>query len=147
MDFDKTSQFVDGLWESWFVPGLSDFINVPNLTPMVDPEYLTNGKLEQAIDLVDTYINKLNIRGISRKIYKNEKNMPLIVYIIEPEGGSTQNVLMYGHLDKQPYGDGWNADTPPNQATRKGDLLYGRGGGDDGYAPFACALAIKNAQE
>lgn len=147
MDYEKTAQFVDGLWEPWFVQGLSDFIDTPNLTPMVDAEYLKNGKMELAMDLVDNYINKLNLRGMSKKIYKNDKGMPLVVYIIEPEGGCTQNVLMYGHLDKQPYGDGWWADTPPDKATRKGDLLYGRGGADDGYAPFACALAIKNAQE
>lgn len=33
---------------------------------MVDPDYLTNGLLEKAIDLVDQYINKLDIKGLSR---------------------------------------------------------------------------------
>jgi len=28
----------------------------------------------------------------------------------------------------------------------EGDYLYGRGGADDGYAPFSVALAIKNLQ-
>jgi len=34
---DETLSFVDAHWESWFIAGLSDFIRVPNLTPMVDP--------------------------------------------------------------------------------------------------------------
>jgi len=36
---------------------------------MVDPEYLTNGLVEKAIQLVDDYVNKLDIKGISRKIF------------------------------------------------------------------------------
>jgi hypothetical protein len=53
---EKTLEIVQKHWDSWFVQGLSDFISVENLTPMVDPNYLTNGKLEEAIELVDKYI-------------------------------------------------------------------------------------------
>ena len=42
MDTAKTQEFIDKNWDSWYVPGLSDFVKVPNLTPMVDPEYLEN---------------------------------------------------------------------------------------------------------
>ena len=56
-----------------------------------------------------------------------------------------KNVMLYGHLDKQPYGDGWNSD--PTTPVIKDGCLYGRGGADDGYAPFSAMLAIKAAQE
>ena len=46
---EKTKQIVDEHWDNWYVAGLSDFIRVPNLTPMVDPEYLKNGLVEKAI--------------------------------------------------------------------------------------------------
>jgi hypothetical protein len=46
MNKDKTFESIDTHWESWYVPGLSEFIAVPNLTTMVDPEYLTNGLVE-----------------------------------------------------------------------------------------------------
>lgn len=147
MNTEKTQETLNNHWEQWFVPGLSDFIAVENLTTMVDPEYLTNGKLEEAIELVDKYINKIEIKGISRKIYRAENGLPLVCYVIEGSEGVDKNVLIYGHLDKQPYGAGWWEDTPPNKPTRKGDLLYGRGGADDGYAPFTAALAIKAAQD
>jgi acetylornithine deacetylase/succinyl-diaminopimelate desuccinylase-like protein len=146
MNKEQTEKNVDEYWESWFVPGLSDFIAVPNLTTMVDPEYLTNGLVEKAIELVDGYINKLQIQGMTRKIYRAENGLPLVVYVVEPSQGVTKNLLVYGHLDKQPYGDGWYEDCPPDKPTRKGDLLYGRGSSDDGYAPFSAMLAIKNAQ-
>ena len=80
--------------------GLSDFIRVPNLTPMVDENFLTNGLTEKAMTCVDEYVNKLELKGISKKIFQPEGSAPLIVYVIEPNGGSTKNVMMYGHLDK-----------------------------------------------
>lgn len=54
--------------------------------------------------------------------------------------------MVYGHLDKQPYGAGWDEDLHPCDPVIKGDLMYGRGVSDDGYAPFTCMLGIKNAQ-
>ena len=66
MNKDKTLETVNTHWDSWFVKGLGDFIRVPNLTPMVDPEYLTNGLVEKAMELVDDYINKLDIKGLSK---------------------------------------------------------------------------------
>ena len=147
MDKDKTLQYIDSQWDSWFLKGLSEFIDIPNLTPNNDPEYFTNGHLEKAMEHVDNFINKLEIKGISKKLYKVENGMPLVTYVVEPSEGSTQNVLMYGHLDKQPYGEGWDADKIPNKATIIGDNLYGRGGADDGYAPFTCMLALKACQE
>ena len=36
MDSAKTKATVEAHWDSWFVPGLSDFVRVPNLTTMVD---------------------------------------------------------------------------------------------------------------
>lgn len=55
--------------------------------------------------------------------------------------------MLYGHLDKQPYGEGWFEDLSPTVPTIKGDLLYGRGASDDGYAPFSCMLAVKAGQD
>ena len=67
--------------------------------------------------------------------------MPLVVYVIDPSEGCDKNVMIYGHLDKQPYGDGWLTD--PTDPIIKDDYMYGRGSGDDGYAPFSAMLAIK----
>lgn len=129
------------------MPGLSDFIKVPNLTPMVDPDYLENGLNEQAMKLVDDYINKMEVKGIHKKIYQPDGMSPLIVYIIEKsEGASDAQLMFYGHLDKQPWMMPWGEGLHPTKPVIRGDYLYGRGGGDDGYSPFSTILAIKNAQ-
>jgi len=67
---------------------------------MVDPDFLTNGKLDQAIEVVDTYARELQIEGIRREIVKIEDKPPLIIYVVDPTEGSTKNLMIYGHLDK-----------------------------------------------
>ena len=56
---------------------------------------------------------------------------------------SSQTVLMYGHLDKQPEFTGWRNDLGPWTAKYEDGKLYGRGGADDGYAVYASIAAIQ----
>ena len=53
MNKDATEKVVDEQWDSWYMEGLQAFIRIPNLSLQFDPDYQTNGLLEQAIDLVD----------------------------------------------------------------------------------------------
>ena len=66
MNIEETIKNIDAQWESWFVPALSDFVRIPNLTTMVDPDYLTNGLVQKAMEEVDMYINKLDIKGMTK---------------------------------------------------------------------------------
>jgi acetylornithine deacetylase/succinyl-diaminopimelate desuccinylase-like protein len=56
---------------------------------------------------------------------------------------STDTVLLYGHLDKQPEFNGWRNDLGPWTPKYENGLLYGRGGADDGYAVYAAITAIE----
>ena len=145
-DVKATKDFIDSHWDSWMVKGLFDWIECPNLTPMVDPGYLTNGLVEKSMQLVDDYVNKLDIKGLSRKVYQPAGMPPLVVYVVEGNGCDT-NVMLYGHLDKQPWMEPWDEGLGPIKPVIRGDFLYGRGGADDGYAVFSCMLAIKNLQQ
>ena len=146
VDAAKTNTNIDAKWEDWYVKGLSDFIRVPNLSPNYDAEFLTNGRTEQAMKCVDDYINQLEIVGLSKQVFQPEGSSPLIVYVVEPTEGCDTKVMLYGHLDKQPWMEdqGWEEGLSPCDPVIRGDYLYGRGGADDGYAPFSAMLAIKN---
>lgn len=69
MDKTATDANIEAKWEDWYVKGLSDFIRVPNLSPNYDANFLTNGLIEQAMELVDTYINQLEIAGLSKQVF------------------------------------------------------------------------------
>lgn len=146
-DAKATQEFVQSLWEDWYVKGLSDFITVPNLSPMFDAEFHTNGYIQEAIVLVDNYINKLEIVGMTKHSFTPAGKPPMICYVVEPQGDSKKNVMLYGHLDKQPWLLPWGEGLGPIDPVRRGDYLYGRGGADDGYSAFSCMLAIKNLQQ
>ena len=71
---------------------------------------------------------------------------PFLIIDVAANAGSTsvsqdKTVLMYGHMDKQPFGEGW--DTDPCDPVIKDGLLFGRGSNDDGYSLFTAILAIK----
>lgn len=70
----------------------------------------------------------------------------MVVYVVEPTQECKVNVMLYGHLDKQPWMEGWAEGLGPCEPVIRGDFLYGRGGADDGYSAFTCMLAIKNLQ-
>jgi acetylornithine deacetylase/succinyl-diaminopimelate desuccinylase-like protein len=57
----------------------------------------------------------------------------------------TKNVMVYGHLDKQPYEEPWDEGLGPTNPVIRDGKLYGRGASDDGYSVFSTMLAIKIA--
>jgi acetylornithine deacetylase/succinyl-diaminopimelate desuccinylase-like protein len=62
------------------------------------------------------------------------------------KAGSSDTVLLYGHLDKQPEFNGWRKGLGPWTPKYEDGLLYGRGGADDGYAVYAAITAIEALQ-
>ena len=63
------------------------------------------------------------------------------------QGHSSDSVMLYGHLDKQPEMKGWAEGLGPWIPVIQDDRLYGRGGADDGYAMFGALTAILALRE
>ncbi|WP_028008069.1 M20 family metallopeptidase [Solimonas flava] len=151
MNTQKLSAFVDALWEDEIVPQLTDYIRIPNKSPMFDPQWAEHGYMDAAVKLMETWARgKLAALGdATLEVVRLPGRTPLI-YIDVPaaNGGSNDDcVLLYGHLDKQPEMSGWAEDLGPWTPVRKGDKLYGRGGADDGYAIFGSLAALLALRE
>lgn len=145
MDAQKTSDFVKEHFEKSFVEPLSDYIRIPNLTPAFDPEYFSNGLIQKGIEFVREYADSLQIDGLTFNVHDEEGRCPMVVMTYE--GTGSPNVMIYGHLDKQPHMEGWREGTGPTDPKIIDGKLYGRGSSDDGYVPFAVLLAMKNVIE
>ena len=149
MDASRVESFVSKKWDDEIVPRLVDYIRIPCKSPMFDADWVANGYMDQAVELMTGWAQAQGLDGMNLEVVRLEGRTPLI-YIEVPaaNGGSDEDcVLLYGHLDKQPEMTGWDEDLGPWKPVIKGDLLYGRGGADDGYAIFGSLTAILALRE
>lgn len=132
---------INNYWEKNIIPTLMEYIEIPAKSPAFDPQWEKNGFIEKALQLADKWVDSRQVPNLSKEILRVEGRTPLL--LIEIPGTHNYNVLMYGHLDKQPEMVGWSEGLDPWKAVRRGDKLYGRGGADDGYAVFASLCAVE----
>lgn len=136
---------MNNIWDKSIVPTLTDYIKIPNKSPLFDQDWQKHGYMEKAVTLIADWCRAHAIEGMKLDIIRLENRTPLI--FIEVPGNSEDTVLLYGHLDKQPEMTGWDADLHPWKPVMRGDRLYGRGAADDGYAAFASLAALKSLHE
>ena len=141
MDLNTARQFVETTWTEQIIPALQEYLTIPNQSPLYDPNWNTNGYLDQATELIAKWIRSQNVPNLTLNVVRLPGRTPLL--FIEIPGDAQETVLLYGHLDKQPPMDGWHAGLGPWKPVLKDGKLYGRGGADDGYSAFASLTAIQ----
>ena len=136
------TSFMDRLWDRDIVPTLMDYIRIPNISPLFDPDWDNRGHMARAVALFEAWAKKhlAKLPGAKVEVVKLKGRTPLI--FIEVPGKAPGTVLLYGHLDKQPEMKGWSDGLDPWKPVLKDGKLYGRGGADDGYAMFAALSAL-----
>ena len=148
---------VTRVWTDEIVPALHEYIAIPNVSKMFDPQWREHGHMQRAVDLIRSWCAERVVAGLTIEVHELPGLTPVIVMEVPafglPGGNSASHemtnadtVLLYGHLDKQPEMTGWRDDLGPWTPVLEGDRLYGRGGADDGYSAFASVLAIEAAQ-
>ena len=139
--------FIDDRWDE-IVPVLQDYIRIPNKSPVFDPDWEANGHMERAVELVSGWLQSQGVAGLRLSVHRLPGKTPVIIADVPATDPSiTGNVLLYGHLDKQPEMTGWLDGFGPWEPRLDGDRLYGRGAGDDGYAAFAALTAVRAVRE
>ncbi|MGH7400531.1 MAG: M20/M25/M40 family metallo-hydrolase [Candidatus Rokuibacteriota bacterium] len=144
MDTDGVRTFVQRAWDDEIVPALTEYIRIPAKSPMYDAGWAEHGHIDRAVTLITDWARKRKIEGLAIEVVRLEGRTPVILMEVPGRGGET--VLLYGHCDKQPEMVGWAEDGGPWTPVRRGDRLFGRGAGDDGYASFAALTAIETLQ-
>jgi acetylornithine deacetylase/succinyl-diaminopimelate desuccinylase-like protein len=141
---DQVSQ----TWDSSIVARLSEYIAIPAKSPAFDADWAAHGYLETVVRNTAQWIEAQKVAGLTLEVVRLPGRTPVLLFEVAAtrsahEGASTQTVLMYGHLDKQPEFSGWRSDLGPWTPEYQDGKLYGRGGADDGYAAYAAIAAIK----
>jgi len=146
MDAESVAERVASVWDESALPTLTDYIRIPNLSPAFDPQWAAHGHMEQAIELVTTWMHSRPISGLELSVERLHGRTPVIVAQVPSNSSAQGTVVLYGHVDKQPEMVGWRDGLGPWTPVLEGDRLYGRGGADDGYAAFAALSAIEAVQ-
>src|SRR5437773_5347226 len=144
IDSDRTRAFVQRAWDDDIVPTLTEYIRIPAKSPMYDAQWAEHGHLDRAVTLITDWARARKIEGLTLEVVRLPGRTPVI--LMEAPGAGGDTVLLYGHCDKQPEMVGWPAEAGPWTPVRRGDRLFGRGAGDDGYAVFAALTAIEALQ-
>jgi len=150
--FDRAavSRYCDSVWDQEILPQLTEYIRIPNKSPLFDPEWQAHGHMDRAVAQIEAWCRARAVQGLKVEVARLPGRTPLIFMEVPafPDPKATgPAVLLYGHLDKQPEMAGWREDLGPWTPKREGDRLYGRGGADDGYSAFASLTAIEAVQK
>ena len=147
LDPTQLQSFVDAKWNDEIVPALTDYIAIPAKSPAYDADWAKNAYLERVVNDAARWIESQKINGLKLEIIRlNNGGSPrtpvLFFEVPATKSDSSETVLLYGHLDKQPEFAGWRSDLGPWTPKYEDGKLYGRGGADDGYAVYAALTAI-----
>jgi acetylornithine deacetylase/succinyl-diaminopimelate desuccinylase-like protein len=142
---------VSQVWDDDIVSQLTDYISIPAKSPMFDADWEKNGHIDTVMWNAATWVESQKVEGLTLEIIRLEGRTPVLFFEVPASNGaspdaaapSSQTVLMYGHLDKQPEFSGWRNDLGPWTPKYENGKLYGRGGADDGYAVYASIAAIQ----
>ena len=145
---DALSQ-VSRQWDDVIVPELMDYIAIPAKSPSFDPGWAQHGHIDAVMRNAAAWVESQKVEGLTLEVIRLAGRTPVLFFEVPASNGkhgqtpSTQTVLMYGHLDKQPEFTGWRNDLGPWSPKYEDGKLYGRGGADDGYAVYASLAAIQ----
>lgn len=145
MDSRQLDRYVSELWDDSILPSLREYIEIPNKSPLFDADWERHGYMDDAVDLAGRWCRAHMPNGSRLDVLRLPGRTPVLFMEIPGEIGA--NVLLYGHLDKQPEMSGWRDGLGPWLPVMEGEKLYGRGGADDGYAVFSSLAAILALQE
>jgi acetylornithine deacetylase/succinyl-diaminopimelate desuccinylase-like protein len=135
---------VSRVWDDKIVPQLTDYIQIPAKSPTFEKDWAKLGYLDTVVRNAASWIEAQKIEGLTLEIVRLPGRTPVLFFeVAATRSASTQTVLMYGHLDKQPEFSGWRNDLGPWTPKYEDGKLFGRGGADDGYAAYASIAAVQ----
>ena len=135
---------VSQVWDESILPQLTDYIAIPAKSPMFAPDWEQLGLLDTVVRNAAGWVEEQKVAGLTLEVVRLPGRTPVLFFeVAATQPQSSQSVLMYGHLDKQPEFSGWRSDLGPWTPKYEDGKLYGRGGADDGYAVYASIAAVQ----
>ncbi len=61
-------RLVDSAWDVSIVPELCNYVRIPNLSPLFDPQWQQHGHMEMAVQLLSDWCRRQPIAGLKLEI-------------------------------------------------------------------------------
>ena len=145
LNIEKMKAFVSAKWKTSVIDELESYIRIPAKSPAFDPAWAKHGYLRQVIQNGADWARRHAPKSATITTHQLPHRTPTLT--IDIPGTVPGNILLYGHLDKQPEMSGWREGLGPWKPVLKDGKLYGRGAADDGYALYAAVTAIASLNE
>ena len=119
-----------------------------NLSPIYNKNWESDGDFLTSFNIMKDYISSLNISSIKNlQIFQEKGITPSLFFSVSPTYSyETYTILIYSHIDKIPFGEGWTRCEPSNPRIVD-SYLYGRGAATSLYALFTIIGMIKTMDE
>jgi acetylornithine deacetylase/succinyl-diaminopimelate desuccinylase-like protein len=141
-------QKVKEIFETKIKKTFDKYLTIPNVSPAYSSTWQIDGHMEKALLLFEKWAKENGPTNSTIFIQRIENKTPLLVIDTPARGnGSSDCVLLYGHVDKQPEMTGWKEGINPWASTYIDGRVYGRGSADDGYALFCAITAINDLED
>jgi acetylornithine deacetylase/succinyl-diaminopimelate desuccinylase-like protein len=119
-----------------FLADLKELVAIPSVS-MQDEH---KNDIARAADWLAAHLTKLGMENV--QVLPTDKH-PVVFGEWMKAGGDAPTVLIYGHYDVQPVDPLELWKTPPYEAIRQGDLLFGRGTSDMKGQAIATLAAVE----
>src|SRR5688572_22124043 len=67
---DELEKRIAEQWDKDIVPQITEYIRIPAKSPGFDPDWATNGYLDQAVNLAKTWVEKQNVAGLKLEVIR-----------------------------------------------------------------------------
>ena len=125
-------------WDGDIVRQLTDYIAIPAKSPMFDADWAQHGYIDTVVRNAADWVIAQKVDGLLLEVMRLPGRTPVLFFEVPASDGgtrgsgdaspqkspSTQTVLMYGHLDKQPEFTGWRSDLGPWTPKYEDGKLY-----------------------
>src|SRR6185312_444543 len=140
VNLEQLRTAIGATWRDSNIGRLTDYVRIPNKSPVFDPAWEANGHMNAAVQLMADWCSAQPVPGMRVEVRRLPGRTPIL--LVDVPGELPGSVLLYGHLDKQPEFTGWLPGLGPWEPVLRDGKLYGRGAADDGYAVFSSLTAI-----
>src|SRR5687768_18600084 len=79
MDVESAREHVGTVWDTSIVPAISEYIKIPNKSPLYDANWKANGHMARAVKLIETWCRARAVEGMTLEVIELDGRTPVIL--------------------------------------------------------------------